>query len=74
LIVFCSTRLMVYWDDHPDSFPAPLRWIGMQVVRFLMPLTAEQVADIEFALSAASSLAIMSGVAWLVLLAVKRLR
>ncbi|MEN3290907.1 MAG: hypothetical protein V7642_160 [Burkholderiales bacterium] len=74
LVVLSSAGLSTYWGDYPDSFPAPLRWLGVKLVYLLLPLTPDQLEDIEFVFSAVSALLIMSGGTWLVLRAAKRLR
>jgi hypothetical protein len=73
-VVFCSVGLSTYWGDYPDGFPAPLRWLGVKLVYLLLPLTPDQLEDIEFVFSAASALLVVSGVTWVVLRAVKRFR
>lgn len=73
-VVLCSIRLTNYWGDYPDSFPAPLRGLGLWFVSLFERQTPEETADLEQIFVLAVSAVIVSVLTWLALAALKRWR
>lgn len=74
VVVLGSIQLTNFWGDYPNSFPAPLRWLGLRFIELSERRTPEETADLEQLFVLIVSLAIVSFVMWLIGVAVKRLR